>query len=111
LEEVEPEPDALESAEQRWMDHYAADLCNIRKTARRPRVSRLYLDLDGVRLQERREALGYSLNKLSHEFRCSASSIKRWEDGDIVLQGLMAVGADTVLRRLERVRRAEGVEG
>lgn len=59
-------------------------------------------------LTRRREALGLSINKLAHEFRCAPSSIQRWEAGIVELQGLMAIGADTVLRRLERQRRQGG---
>lgn len=57
--------------------------------------------MDGSELTRRREALGLSINKLAHEFRCSPSSIMRWEHGDQELQGLMAFGADAVLKRLE----------
>lgn len=108
LEEVEPTPDTLEAAEQRWMDYYEERLCNTRKTAKRQRPNRLYLDLNGVRLQERREALGLSINGLAREFRVNPSSVQRWEAGKIDLQGLMAHGADAVLKQLEvRQRRSQ----
>jgi len=61
--------------------------------------------MEAVELKQRREALGLSINGLAHEFRCAPSSIQRWEAGNIILQGLMAIGADTVLRRLEQERR------
>jgi hypothetical protein len=63
--------------------------------------------MEATELKQRREALGYSINGLSHEFKCAPSSIKRWEDGEIVLQGLMAIGADTILKRLEAQHRRE----
>jgi DNA-binding transcriptional regulator YiaG len=63
--------------------------------------------MDGTELKQRREKLGLSVNKLAHEFRCAASSIKRWEEGDFPLEGLQAWGADTVLRRLETEQRRE----
>jgi DNA-binding transcriptional regulator YiaG len=69
--------------------------------------------MEATELKQRRAALGISINGLAHEFHCAPSSIKRWEDGAIVLQGLMAIGADTVLRRLEaeeRRRRPAGGE-
>jgi DNA-binding transcriptional regulator YiaG len=67
--------------------------------------------MEAIELKQRREALELSINGLAHEFKCAPSSIKRWEDGAIVLLGLMAIGADTVLRRLERQRRATGGGG
>lgn len=67
--------------------------------------------MEATELKARREALGLSINALSHEFRVSASSIMRWERGEIGLQGLMAIGADTVLRRLERRRPTAGSSG
>lgn len=53
-------------------------------------------------LTVRREALGLSITKLAQEFRVNPSSVQRWEAGEVVLQGLMAIGADTILKRLER---------
>jgi DNA-binding transcriptional regulator YiaG len=67
--------------------------------------------MEAAELKQRRADLGLSINGLAHEFRCAPSSIKRWEDGQIVLQGLMAIGADTVLHRLERERRAGSGRG
>jgi len=61
--------------------------------------------MDGSELTRRREALDLSINKLAHEFRCSPSSIMRWERGDQVVEGLMAFGADAVLKRLEAEHR------
>lgn len=58
-------------------------------------------------LTSRREALGFSINGLAHEFKVAPSSIQRWEAGIVVLQGLMAIGADTVLRRLEQAHRRQ----
>lgn len=110
LEETEPTPDALESAEQRWMDYYSDRLCNIRRTARRQRPNRLYLDIHGLRLQERRERLGLSIAALSHEFGCTASSIHRWETGKEDMRYLKRIGADTVLRQLERAKRHRPAE-
>lgn len=61
--------------------------------------------MEAAELTRRREALGLSINKLAHEFRCSPSSIMRWERGDQSLEGLMAFGADAVLKRLESDQR------
>lgn len=58
--------------------------------------------MEAAELTRRREALSLSINKLAHEFKVSPSSIQRWEAGIVVLQGLMAIGADTILKRLER---------
>lgn len=64
--------------------------------------------MEAAELTARRSALGLSINGLAHEFKVSPSSIQRWETGSIVLQGLMAIGADTILRRLERRHPAQG---
>jgi DNA-binding transcriptional regulator YiaG len=61
--------------------------------------------MEPAELTARREALGFSINGLAHELKVSPSSIQRWEAGIVVLQGLMAVGADTILRRLEAQRK------
>jgi DNA-binding transcriptional regulator YiaG len=63
--------------------------------------------MEPTELTARREALGLSINKLAHEFKCAPSSIQRWEAGIVELQGLMAIGADTMLRRLEQERRRQ----
>lgn len=63
--------------------------------------------MSGDELKRRRESLDMSRYDLSHEFDVAASSIYRWEDGSTPLSGLMAIGADTVLKRLERQRRAQ----
>lgn len=63
--------------------------------------------MEASELKSRRDALGLSINGLAHEFKCAPSSIKRWEDGKIVLQGLMAIGVDTILKRLEQAQRKE----
>lgn len=69
--------------------------------------------MEGSELKRRREALGLSINALAHEFRCAPSSIMRWErdpqeSGAQELQGLMAFGADAVLKRLEAQKRKGG---
>lgn len=58
-------------------------------------------------LKRRREALGLSTYELAYLFEVAPSSIYRWESGATPLVGLMAVGADTVLREAERKRRTE----
>jgi hypothetical protein len=63
--------------------------------------------MEATELTRRREALGLSINGLAQEFRCAPSSVLRWEAGTIALQGLVAIGADTVLRRLERTSRQQ----
>ena len=65
--------------------------------------------MEAIELTRRREALGLSINGLAREFRVNPSSVQRWEAGAVTLQGLMAIGADTVLRGLERRRPATRV--
>jgi transcriptional regulator with XRE-family HTH domain len=62
--------------------------------------------MDGDELKQRREALGYTVGQLAREFEVMPSSIYRWESGAVPLHGLTAVGADTVLKALERRRRS-----
>lgn len=57
-------------------------------------------------LKRRREALEMSPYDLAYAFEVAPSSIYRWESGATPLTGLVAVGADTVLKELERKRRA-----
>ena len=52
-------------------------------------------------LRRRREALGLSVGQLAHEFRVESSTIWRWENGKGPPRGLMSVGADAILKRLE----------
>jgi DNA-binding transcriptional regulator YiaG len=70
-------------------------------------------EMEANELRERREALDLSIYDLAREFRVAPSSVHRWERGDVKLHGLTAVGADTVLRRLERraARASAGDEG
>jgi DNA-binding transcriptional regulator YiaG len=67
--------------------------------------------MSGAELQQRRKALGLSVGELAREFEVIPSSVYRWENGTVELKGLMAIGADTVLKRLERRRPAPGGEG
>lgn len=61
--------------------------------------------MEADELTRRREALGLSTYDLAREFRVAPSSVHRWERGEVRLHGLTAVGADTILSRLERGRR------
>ena len=67
--------------------------------------------MSGEELRRRREALGLSVFDLAYAFGVQLSSIYRWESGETKLKGLAAVGADTLLRELERKRRARRAEG
>ena len=58
--------------------------------------------MEAAELIRRRQALSISITGLAREFRVNPSSVQRWEAGAVTLQGLMAIGADTVLRGLER---------
>lgn len=62
--------------------------------------------MSGDELKRRREALGLSVYDLSYVFGVAPSSIYRWEDGRTKLDGLVAIGADTVLKQLERKRQS-----
>lgn len=64
--------------------------------------------MEGSELRSRRERLGLSVGQLAREFGVIPSSIYRWEGGAIPLHGLTAIGADTVLKRLERRQRPAG---
>lgn len=66
--------------------------------------------MSGDELKRRREALGYSTYDLAYLFEVAPSSIYRWESGATPLTGLVAIGADTVLRAAERKRRTAGRE-
>lgn len=65
--------------------------------------------MSGSELKERREALGLKVYELATAFGVPPSSVYRWESGRVPLHGLTAIGADTVLKRLER--RPRSVQG
>jgi transcriptional regulator with XRE-family HTH domain len=58
--------------------------------------------MSGARLKERREALKLSVYDLARELEVLPTTVYRWEHGTVQLKGLMAIGADTVLKRLEQ---------
>lgn len=63
--------------------------------------------MSGNDLKRRREKLGLSVYELAYVFEVAPSSIYRWEAGATKLDGLVAIGADTVLKTLERPRRSQ----
>ncbi len=67
--------------------------------------------MSGIELKTRREALGLKVYELATEFGVPPSSVYRWENGTTPLHGLTAIGADTLLRRLERRRQQRGAPG
>lgn len=58
-----------------------------------------------VELRARRQALGLSVAELARAFEVLPTTIYRWEAAGGPPNGLTAIGADTVLRRLEAERR------
>jgi len=63
--------------------------------------------MSGEELKRRREALDMTVGELAREFEVIPSSVYRWESGVVELKGLTAVGADTILKRLESQKRKE----
>lgn len=63
--------------------------------------------MSGKELRERREALKMSAGALATEFEVLPSTLYRWERDLVPLKGLTAIGADAVLKRLERRRQPE----
>jgi DNA-binding transcriptional regulator YiaG len=61
--------------------------------------------MSGTHLKERREALKLSVYELAQELEVLPTTVYRWEKGTVQLKGLMAIGADTVLKRLEQSAR------
>jgi DNA-binding transcriptional regulator YiaG len=55
-------------------------------------------------LRRRRERLGLSVGELAREFDVENSTLYRWESSDGPPRGLTALGADVVLKRLERLK-------
>lgn len=60
--------------------------------------------MTGKELRDRREALDMSAGELAREFEVLPSTLYRWERDIVPLKGLTAMGADLVLKRLERRR-------
>lgn len=58
--------------------------------------------MSGATLKQRREALSLSVGELAREFEVMPTTVYRWENGEVPLRGLTAIGADVVLTRLER---------
>jgi transcriptional regulator with XRE-family HTH domain len=63
--------------------------------------------MSAVDLKRRREALDLSVYELAQEFEVLPTTIYRWESGERPLKGLRAIGANVVLTRLERERKAK----
>lgn len=61
--------------------------------------------MSGAELKERRVALGLSAGELAREFEVLPSTLYRWENDEVPLKGLTALGADLVLKRLEQQKR------
>lgn len=62
----------------------------------------------GAELKERRESLGLSVAELAREFEVLPTTVYRWEGDKVPLDGLTAIGADVVLKRLEQQQRRAG---
>ena len=67
--------------------------------------------MSGETLKKRREALGLSVYELAQEFEVLPTTVYRWENGAVSLKGLTAIGADVVLKRLERRQPREEGQG
>jgi len=61
--------------------------------------------MSGSELRQRREAIGLSVGELAREFEVLPTTVYRWENETVPLKGLTAIGADVVLKRLERETR------